>query len=316
MARTKKRTSQQIQEEFLSQKHLEEMKQVTEAETRINREQVENAPPETPEPPKVPPTPTLDTNSYYPTIALRGPRFVTIRQQAERPLGFPAIKLPKGGSADRPTSAIVSTRVSTLYRGRRLFLGPAATGADPLKNANDPQMQTLLSMANVLVMDILVGKDSQLANTEPLPASMFCPISTGVDMNFETAKTGALISLTLGNTGKEAVTLHAGMVGKEIWFETGELVEPDWEAIRALTEEYKKEARSEALEKQKLVEGQLVAKIKRLESEKEAHNRAVRAANAETLRKAEEAKKAAQDRAAAKEAKKNKSSKPRPKPGK
>ena len=114
-------------------------------------------------------------------------------QKRERPLGFPVSEI-KGGTPDSPSGALAVTQPQLVYEGRRLFVIPSAP-------------------YTCIVQDLKVGKDSQLATTEPIPAEMFAPSTFGSDMNMDTAAVSMIVSLFLGNTGKTPISATAGIMG-------------------------------------------------------------------------------------------------------
>ncbi len=116
----------------------------------------------------------------------------------ELPLGFPVATLDSGGSAASPTAALSLTSPQVIYRGRRLFVVPSAQGV-------------------CIVQDLKIGKDSQLTNSEPLPAEMFSPLSFGGDMNLDTAQVSMVVALFLGNIGSAAISVSAGIQGTAVY---------------------------------------------------------------------------------------------------
>ena len=115
-------------------------------------------------------------------------------RKRELPLGFPMSVL-KGGTPDAPFGALTITQSQCVYTGHRLFVIPSAVGV-------------------CIVQDLKVGKDSQLANSEPIPAEMFAPLSFGADMNdMDTAAVSQIVSLFLGNIDKKEISVTAGMQG-------------------------------------------------------------------------------------------------------
>jgi len=116
----------------------------------------------------------------------------------ELPLGFPVATLDANGTAASPTAALSLTSPQVIYRGRRLFVVPSAQGV-------------------CIVQDLKIGKDSQLTNSEPLPAEMFSPLSFGGDMNLDTAQVSMIVALFLGNIGTAAISVSAGIQGTAIY---------------------------------------------------------------------------------------------------
>jgi hypothetical protein len=120
-----------------------------------------------------------------------------MNRSRELPLGFPISTLG-GGTPEAPSGALAVTQPQTLYRGRRLFVIPSAAGV-------------------CVVQDLKVGKDSQLDNSEPVPAEMFAPLSFGGDMNIDTAQVSMIVSLFLGNIGTPDISVTAGMQGTAVF---------------------------------------------------------------------------------------------------
>ena len=120
-----------------------------------------------------------------------------MNRSRELPLGCPISTLG-GGTPEAPSGALAVTQPQTLYRGRRLFVIPSAAGV-------------------CVVQDLKVGKDSQLDNSEPVPAEMFAPLSFGGDMNIDTAQVSMIVSLFLGNIGTPEISVTAGMQGTAVF---------------------------------------------------------------------------------------------------
>ena len=120
-----------------------------------------------------------------------------MNRSREIPLGFPISTLGSG-TPEAPSGALAVTQPQTLYRGRRLFLIPSAAGV-------------------CVLQDLKVGKDSQLDNSEPVPAEMFAPLSFGGDMNIDTAQVSMIVSLFLGNIGTPEISVTAGMQGTAVF---------------------------------------------------------------------------------------------------
>ena len=120
-----------------------------------------------------------------------------MNRSRELPLGFPISTLGSG-TPEAPSGALAVTQPQTLYRGRRLFVIPSAAGV-------------------CVVQDLKVGKDSQLDNSEPVPAEMYAPLSFGGDMNIDTAQVSMIVSLFLGNIGTPEISVTAGMQGTAVF---------------------------------------------------------------------------------------------------
>jgi hypothetical protein len=120
-----------------------------------------------------------------------------MNRSRDLPLGFPIATL-SGGTPEAPSGALSVTQPQTLYRGRRLFLIPSGQGV-------------------CVLQDLKVGKDSQLDNSEPVPAEMFAPLSFGGDMNIDTAQVSMIVSLFLGNIGTPEISVTAGLQGTAVF---------------------------------------------------------------------------------------------------
>jgi len=108
----------------------------------------------------------------------QGPRIVhqepTHEKRRHFPIGFTSIQIPAG------TVAEVEVKPQVLFRGERLAVAPS--------NAR-----------SFNIVDIKVGKDSQLAATGEMPAEAFSALSVGVRMELDTAQPGIVIVLIVRN---------------------------------------------------------------------------------------------------------------------
>jgi hypothetical protein len=117
------------------------------------------------------------------------PRQVT---KARRyPLGFPTTILAAGATA------LVQSNPQVPFRSGRLFIPSDIAGA-------------------LLLRNIIVGKNSCLANANPVPGRMFSETSFGVEINFDTAQISQTITLDVQNTSGAQVTFNAGIMGTAV----------------------------------------------------------------------------------------------------
>lgn len=63
------------------------------------------------------------------------------------------------------------------------------------------------------ILDIKVGKDSQLAATGAMPGESFSTLAVGVRMELDTARPGIVLTLRVRNVSSEAVDFKAVMYG-------------------------------------------------------------------------------------------------------
>jgi len=117
------------------------------------------------------------------------PRQVT---KARRyPLGFPTTILAAGATS------LVQSNPQVPFRSGRLFIPSDIAGA-------------------ILLRNIIVGKNSCLANANPVPGRMFSETSFGVEINFDTAQISQTITLDIQNTSGAQVTFNAGIMGTAV----------------------------------------------------------------------------------------------------
>lgn len=110
-------------------------------------------------------------------------------RRREYPLGFEStVDVASGGSS------VVTANPQISFRGERLVV---------------PSDISLFFVLD----DILVGKNSQLVSSGPVPASAFSEVAVGVRLNLDTANIGNLISLRVRNIGPDPLTFRATLIG-------------------------------------------------------------------------------------------------------
>lgn len=127
-------------------------------------------------------------------LAARHSAMVVPRQitKARRyPLGFPVTVLGAGATS------LVQSNPQVPFRSGRLFIPSDIAGA-------------------ILVRNIIVGKNSCLANANPVPGRMFSETSFGVEINFDTAQISQTITLDVQNTSGANVTFSAALMGTAV----------------------------------------------------------------------------------------------------
>ena len=105
-----------------------------------------------------------------------GPRVVREHPQHARqfPIGFTRSAIAPGIAVD------IEVKPQVLFRGERLAVAP--------------------SIARYFdVIDIKVGKDSQLAATGEMPAESFSALAVGVRLELDTASPGIMLTITVRN---------------------------------------------------------------------------------------------------------------------
>ena len=106
---------------------------------------------------------------------------------SSKPRLFP-IGFTSGGTVAASGTVIITSRPQILFRPERLIV-PSSLAA------------------NFQINDIRVGKNSQLVQASPLPASAFVETAIDTRMTLDTAQEGIDLSLNVTNT--DAVTAHA-----------------------------------------------------------------------------------------------------------
>ena len=121
-----------------------------------------------------------------------GPRVVHTEPTHEKrrhfPIGFTQTAIAPGQVAE------VEVKPQVLFRGERLAVAPS--------NAR-----------SFNIVDIKVGKDSQLAATGEMPAEAFSALAVGVRMELDTAQPGIVIVLIVRNTDTTAQDFNAVLYG-------------------------------------------------------------------------------------------------------
>jgi hypothetical protein len=121
-----------------------------------------------------------------------GPRVVhnepTHEKRRHFPIGFTQTAIAPG------TVAEIEVKPQVLFRGERLAVAPS--------NAR-----------SFNIVDIKVGKDSQLAATGEMPAEAFSALAVGVRMELDTAQPGIVIVLIVRNTDTSAQDFNAVLYG-------------------------------------------------------------------------------------------------------
>ena len=107
------------------------------------------------------------------------------------PLGFPETIIPAGATVP------VSQRPQVPFRGQRLFIPSDISGY-------------------LVIMDIRVGKNSQLVASGPLPARMFSEVGVDSNLTLDTAQVSQDITLILRNISGAPVTFFGSLTGKAI----------------------------------------------------------------------------------------------------
>jgi hypothetical protein len=121
-----------------------------------------------------------------------GPRVVhnepTHEKRRHFPIGFTQTGIAPGQVAE------VEVKPQVLFRGERLAVAPS--------NAR-----------SFNIVDIKVGKDSQLAATGEMPAEAFSALAVGVRMELDTAQPGIVIVLIVRNTDTTNQDFNAVLYG-------------------------------------------------------------------------------------------------------
>ena len=121
-----------------------------------------------------------------------GPRVVHTAPAHEKrrhfPIGFTHTQIAPGQVAE------VEVKPQVLFRGERLAVAPS--------NAR-----------SFNIVDIKVGKDSQLAATGEMPAEAFSALAVGVRMELDTAQPGIVVVLIVRNTDTAPQDFNAVLYG-------------------------------------------------------------------------------------------------------
>ena len=119
-----------------------------------------------------------------------GPRVVREHPQHARqfPIGFTKSAIAPGTATD------IEVKPQVLFRGERLAVAP--------------------SIARYFdVIDIKVGKDSQLAATGEMPAESFSALAVGVRLELDTASPGITLTITVRNIDTSPQDFKAVLYG-------------------------------------------------------------------------------------------------------
>jgi hypothetical protein len=123
---------------------------------------------------------------------LPGPRVVHHEPAHEKrrhfPIGFTQSQIQPGQVAE------VEVKPQVLFRGERLAVAPS--------NAR-----------SFNIVDIKVGKDSQLAATGEMPAEAFSALAVGVRMELDTAQPGIVVVLIVRNVDATPQDFNAVLYG-------------------------------------------------------------------------------------------------------
>ncbi len=121
-----------------------------------------------------------------------GPRVVHTEPTHEKrrhfPIGFTQAQVQPGQVAE------VEVKPQVLFRGERLAVAPS--------NAR-----------SFNIVDIKVGKDSQLAATGEMPAEAFSALAVGVRMELDTAQPGIVVVLIVRNVDTTPQDFNAVLYG-------------------------------------------------------------------------------------------------------
>jgi len=107
------------------------------------------------------------------------------------PCGFPTTTVAAGGTAT------VIAQPQIPFRGERLVVPSDIAGA-------------------LLITDVKVGKNSQLAAGNPLPARAYTEQGWGIDMHLDTADISQFVQLQLLNTSAHDLNFNALMLGRAV----------------------------------------------------------------------------------------------------
>lgn len=107
------------------------------------------------------------------------------------PLGFPVTTISAS------STGVVSAQPQIPFRGERLIV--------PSDFAGDLD-----------ITDVKVGKNSQLAAANPLPARAFTEFGWGVDLHLDTADISQFVTLNLTNTSAADIRFTAVLIGRAV----------------------------------------------------------------------------------------------------
>jgi hypothetical protein len=107
------------------------------------------------------------------------------------PLGFPTTTVTAGGNA------AVAAQPQIPFRGERLIVPSDFAGS-------------------LLITDIKIGKNSQLAAANPLPARAFTEFGWGTDLHLDTADISQFVTLNLTSTSGHDISFNAVILGRAV----------------------------------------------------------------------------------------------------
>lgn len=107
------------------------------------------------------------------------------------PLGFPSTTVVA------TLTAVTSAQPQIPFRGERLIIPSDFAGS-------------------LLINDIKVGKNSQLAAANPLPARAYTEFGWGTDMHLDTADISQFVTLNLENTSAHNVHFNGLILGRAV----------------------------------------------------------------------------------------------------
>lgn len=143
-----------------------------------------------PQPPVAPQPPPAPAPSHHHGYGYPKRRLVAEEPTHERqfPIGFIREDIDPGEEVD------IEVKPQVFFRGERLALPPSTA-------------------RHFDIMDIKVGKDSQLAATGTMPGESFSALAVGVRMELDTAKPGIVITLRVRNVDTIPHDFKAVMYG-------------------------------------------------------------------------------------------------------
>ncbi len=131
-------------------------------------------------PPMYPPQGYYPAPQAYPPMPAppQPPQRHVVREQLQRsrdfPVGFSALNVQPG------TPAEIEVKPQVLFKGKRLAVAPTIA-------------------KEFVIVDIKVGKNSQLAATGEMTAEAFSALAVGTQMELDTASPGITITLSVRN---------------------------------------------------------------------------------------------------------------------
>lgn len=107
------------------------------------------------------------------------------------PLGFPTTTVTASGTAN------ITAQPQIPFRGERLVIPSDIAGG-------------------LLLTDVKVGKNSQLAAGNPLPGRAYTEQGWGVDMHLDTADISQFVQVNLSNTTGHDISFNALLLGRAV----------------------------------------------------------------------------------------------------